>query len=180
MRQQLNFFAQQEDIVPILEEIEKEIYIRYFKAGLFDHNIVENYDTIRQIPYTDFAKSGDWNRIDRYLMAKKDTDVQIRQVPQRTGGKKFAIDQLINPDSIEMKLGGLVKDSINVIVAGRIATVSDNSFAQEIFKVFSSKMKKWFEKIGSFYVGERAAEKLDLGWRLVTNEKSPREYDLKR
>jgi hypothetical protein len=48
----------------------------------------------------------------------------------------------------------------------------------ELFKLLSTKIKKEFKKIGTFYVGKAAEEKLKLGWRLVTNEKSPREYDL--
>jgi hypothetical protein len=47
-----------------------------------------------------------------------------------------------------------------------------------LYKLFSNKIKKKFKKIGTFYVGKIAEEKLKEGWRLVTNEKSPREYDL--
>lgn len=32
--------------------------------------------------------------------------------------------------------------------------------------------------MGSFYVGRSVEEKLKGGWRLVTNDKSPKEYDL--
>ena len=51
---------------------------------------------------------------------------------------------------------------------------------QELVCRFSpySVIKKEFKKIGTFYLGNKAEEKLDLGWRLVTNEKLPKEYDL--
>jgi hypothetical protein len=91
---------------------------------------------------------------------------------------KFTVDQLNNPKSIELKIGGIYKDKNNVIVAGRIATVSADEVSNELFKLFSLKMKKEFKRIGTFYVGRKAEEKLSLGWRLVTNEKSPKEYDL--
>lgn len=76
------------------------------------------------MPNIGFTIYGDWNRIDNYLVVKKDILINIREVPQRTGEIKFAIDQMINPNSIELKLGGIYREKDTVIVAGRIATLS--------------------------------------------------------
>jgi hypothetical protein len=84
----------------------------------------------------------------------------------------------MNQKSVTLKLGGIYKDAENVIVAGRVATVSEDSDSNELYKLFTTKLKKEFKKIGTFYVGRKAEEKLKMGWRLVTNEKSPKEYDL--
>ena len=81
-----------------------------------------------------------------------------------------------NPQSIEIKIGGIYKE--NVIVAGRVATISEDSDSIELFKLLSTKLKKEFKKIGAFYVGKSAEQKLKEGWRLVTNEKLSKEYDL--
>jgi hypothetical protein len=173
---QLMFFTVFEDIEKIFKNIEIAIDIQYYNAGMMDCKDIPNYSSIFDILNLGFTLSGDWNRIDNYLVIKKATSLNIREVPQKTGEVKFAVDQLINPKSIELKLGGIYKD--NIIVAGRVATVSEDEVSNELYKLFSSKIKKEFIKIGTFYVGKIAEEKLRNGWRLVTNEKSPKEYDL--
>jgi len=172
------FFALLEDISPILTIVEKTTDLKYYRSGLADNNDVINYMTMFDIPNIGFTTSGDWNRIDSYLILKKTTPLIIRDVPQRRGGVKFAVDQLLNPKSIEFKLGGIYKDLSNVIVASRVATASEDQDSLELFKLFSLKIKKEFKKFGAFYVGKNAEEKLKLGWRLVTNEKLPKEHDL--
>ena len=64
------------------------------------------------------------------------------------------------------------------MLGGSCGTSFLNDFSLQVFKDFSTRMIKSFKKIGTFYVGKEAEEKLEKGWRLVTNEKSPKEYDL--
>jgi hypothetical protein len=171
---QLMFFTVLDDIEHILQNIESCIEVRYFKTGLHDSNQFCN--ALTKIPNQGAAISGDWNRVDCYLVMKAGQKLNIREVPQRTGETKYTVDQMANPKSIELKLGGIYRD--NIIVAGRIATISEDNDSSELYKLFTSKIKREFRKIGSFYVGRSAEEKLRLGWRLVTNDKSPVEYDL--
>jgi hypothetical protein len=173
------FFAILPDMEPILKNIEAAIDIHYFKTGFSDSRNILHYNSILEMPNFGFTLFGDWNRIDSYLVMPKKEFVNVRTVSQRSGDPKFAVDQLINERSIEFKPGGIYSEKGNVIVAGRISTVSEDEFSNETFKIFSSRIKKDFKKIGSFYVGNNAVENLKLGWRLVINEKSPKEYDLK-
>lgn len=175
---QTMFFVVLEDIEQILRDIETAIGIRYYKAGLLDTASIPTYNSIFAAPNLGFALSGDWNRVDSYIILKETIPLNIREVPQRAGGVKFAVDQMMNPKSIELKLGGIYQEKENVIVAGRVGVISEDSDSNELYKLFSTKIKKAFKKIGTFYVGKIAEEKLKEGWRLVTNEKSPKEYDL--
>lgn len=172
------FFVVLEDIEQILRDIETTIDIRYYKAGLLDTEGIPAYKSMFDIPNIGVTSFGDWNRIDSYIILKETTTLNIREVPQRAGGVKFAVDQKINPKSIEMKLGGVYQEKENVIIAGRVGTISEENDSNELYKLFSTKIKRGFKKIGAFYVGKIAEQKLKEGWRLVTDEKSPREYDL--
>jgi len=167
-----------EDIEKTIRDFESLIEIQYYRTGLLDSKNIPTYNSLFEAPNIGVALSGDWNRVDNYLITKKSTQLNIREVPQRTGEIKFAIDQMNNPKSIELKLGGIFKEKENVIVGGRIATISEDSDSLELYKLLSTKIKKEFKNIGAFYVGKSAEEKLKIGWRLVTNEKSPKEYDL--
>lgn len=172
------FFLVFEDVEELFREIESFIDIRYYKAGLLDNNSIIVYNSIFSLPNLGIAVSGDWNRIDTFLVLKAKTNLNIREVPQKIGGMKYVVDQMSNQKSVEFKLGGIYPSIDNVIVAGRVATISEDNDSTELYKIFSTKIKKAFKKIGTFYVGKVAEEKLKSGWRLVTNEKSPREYDL--
>ncbi len=175
---QIMFFTQLEDIENIIRDFESMIEIQYYKTGLLDSKNIPTYDSVFNLPNVGFTLSGDWNRIDNYLITKKTISLNVREVPQKTGETKFAVDQMNNPKSIEVKLGGIYIEKENVLVAGRISTISEDSDSNELYKLFTSKLKKEFKKIGTFYVGRKAEEKLKMGWRLVTNEKLPKEYDL--
>ena len=172
------FFALISDMEHILKKAESSLDIHYFKMGMFDSRDVPHYQSIFDAPNLGFTLSGDWNRIDSYLVIPESAWLDIRDIPQRAGGIKYAVDQSANAKSVELKLGGIYKERENILVAGRIGTISESEFSLAAFKLFSSLIRAEFKKIGSFYVGKSAGEKLREGWRLVTNDKSPKEYDL--
>lgn len=176
---QIMFFAILEDFTPLFQEIENSLNIFYHLAGLYNFRKTSVFRTIFDTPNFGFVSSGDWNKIDRYLILKENESLNIREVIQKDGSVKFAVDQMNNLKSIELKMGGIFSDIEKVIVAGRISTISDDVDSTELFKLFSSRIKKNFRKIDSFYVGSMAEIKLKQGWRLVTNEKSPIDFDLK-
>jgi len=173
------FFTVLEDVEKIIRDIEASVDIAYYNTGLLDSRNVPKYNSIFDAPNVGIVFSGDWNRIDDYLVMKKNISLIIREVPQRAGGVKFAVDQLFNPKSIALKLGGIYQEKGSVIVAGRVGTVSEDRDSNELYKLFATKIKKEFRRIGAFYVGKEAEGKLKVGWRLVTDDQSPKEYDLK-
>lgn len=175
---QIMFFTVFEDIEQILIDIETIVDIRYYMAGLFDSENITAYNSIFDSNNVGFTSSGDWNRIDRYMVMKKEIPLYVEAVPQRRGGIKYAVDQEGNPKSIEIKLGGIYTEKENVIVAGRASTISQENDSLELYKLFSSKIKKKFKRFGMFYVGPEAEKKLREGWRLVQNEGFAKGYDL--
>jgi hypothetical protein len=175
---QLMFFATFQDFAQILLNIELNIDLKYYKTGLVSCIDIPTYNSIFNTPNLAITHSGDWNNIDEYLVMKNLTNLKVEDVPQRKGGTKYDVNQIYNPDSIEIKLGGIFQHKENVIVAGRVSTISISDVSNELYKIFSSKIKSNFKKIGAFYVGKNAEEKMQQGWRLVTNEKMPKEFDL--
>ncbi len=173
------FFVLLEDIRPILKEFESSFEIRYYKMRLLDNRNIPTYDSFLEIPNVGIATSGDGNRVDNYLIMPKSTSLNVRNIPQRTGDMKFAVDQLENAKSMELKLGGKYQNKENVIVAGRIATVSEDESSSDWFTFLSMRIKKNSLKVDSFYVGKQTEDKLRHGWRLVTNEKLSEAQDLK-
>jgi hypothetical protein len=174
---QIFIFSEISDIEPIFNEVEDCTKLHYFKTGLLDDSNIPHYDSFLKFPNLGFVSNGDWNHIDSYLAIPCENDVKIRDIPQKSGGIKYAIDQKINNESVLIKLGGIYNE--NILVAGVISTICSDEYSLKLFKLISGKIKKRFSKIGSFFVGERAKIRLESGCRLVTNDKSPTEYDLK-
>lgn len=173
---QILFFATSTDIEPIVKSIEMLFPLKYYEMGLFDSQSIVAYNSVFEISSFGFPKVGDWNKDLRLMAIPKEMSLVIRDVPQRIGGIKYAIDPIENHISICFQFGGIFQDGI--LLAGNSFIGNPNDFSLQIFKDFSSRVKKTFKKIGAFYVGEEAQKKLKEGWRLVTNEKSPKEYDL--
>ena len=123
------------------------------------------------------SRTGDWNKDLRLIVLQEKSSISIREVVQKNGVVKFAIDTLENKNSVFIQFGGIYQEGI--LVAGSCGTVFYTEFSLSFFNNFSKELKKKFKKVGSFYVGKEAEEKLKQGWRLVTNEKSPKEFDLK-
>ena len=171
------FFTTFLDIKPILEKFESAADIQYFQAGLFDNQNLKHFNSMIEKSDLGFVQKGDWNYIDRFLIIRKNDLLNIRSIPQKKGGIKYAIDSLANPKSATIKIGGIYKD--NILIPGSMGIVSENDFSQYLYKEFSSLIKKECKKIEEFYVGKESEDKLKKGWRLVTNELLSEGFDLK-
>lgn len=171
------YFADEEDLTPLLQELEAVEAVRYYQTGLFDSPGPIYYRSLFEAGKIGVVLHGDWNHTKSYLVLPGEVDVIVTPVPQRKGGIKYAIDQEKNLSSIIVKPSGVFQQGI--LVAGKIGTIYDNEVALRLFKSFSSPVKKCFHRIGDFYVGDSARAKLAAGWRLVTMDQSPKEYDLK-
>ncbi|HEY5814162.1 MAG TPA: hypothetical protein VIT23_16085 [Terrimicrobiaceae bacterium] len=113
-----------------------------------------------------------------YLIAEQDASIEVRPVPQRDGGQKFAIDQLVNPGTVALRPGGLIEQG--GLVAGQKGTSSDKPASLSLYKLIVDHMRKNFSKVKSYYLGTDASRLLDEGVRLTANPKSPVLYDLRR
>lgn len=131
---QIMFFCTDDDLKPVIENLENEYAIKYIKMGLFDEKENTAYLSFESIPHFGYPKVGDWIQDDAYMLSPKDTEITIREVAQRKGGIKYAIDPLANQTSICLQSGGIVSDS--VLLAGKCGTTFLNEFSLDIFQRF--------------------------------------------
>jgi hypothetical protein len=174
------FFAIDDDLYSILALIEQEFAIEYVLMGRFETTTeIVQYLSFSEIPDFGLTKYGDWAGPDHgYMIKSSRSTLSIEEFKLSKGGVVYLIDMKLNPDTLEFTPKGIYTRKENVIIAGRVATIADGPFSSTIYKSLSSKIRKKFKRIGVFYVGPKAEEKLKEGWRLVQIENSPREYDL--
>jgi hypothetical protein len=111
-----------------------------------------------------------------YLVTEREIAIHVRPVATHSGITRYLLDQLINPDTVTFTPAGIW--NTDVVLHGRVATVSDSAIAQELMKRFSKAIRKHFTKVNAFWVGPEALELLKAGKRLTIAAQSPPEFDL--
>lgn len=177
-KNQLSFFATKADLESLLRAVESKQQLQFLVTGLFDSPAVAPMQSLLAVRNLGRMDVGDPNHAAGYLVASRESSIEVRPVPQHRGGVKYAVDQLANPKTIAFRPGGSFGETC--LIAGQAGTAYDNPSSLELFHTFSKEVRRQFTKIKSFYVGKEASELLDKGWRLTINAKSPALYDLKR
>jgi hypothetical protein len=177
MSMRRNIFATAADLLPGLARFDEACPIHYFETGLFDSQVQRGFDRGAVLPHLGFAPSGDANHEPRFLVVTQDTNLVVREIPQRVGGVKFAVDQLHNPASTVFQPGGLYET--DVLISGQIASTGTTADAIEIQRLMVQTVTKGFRRVQSYWLGPEAFAMLHSGARLTPAVQTPRLYDLR-
>jgi hypothetical protein len=177
-KRQTMFFATTADVISVLSALEIAESPQYTRAGLFNTNRPQNYLSYVDIP--DFGRTTHPNAVGNptYLLSGQIVQIKVRDVPQKSGGVLFAIDQLENPDSIVLCPGGWYGN--DVILYGMMGTVSQSAESKRLYMLAAKIFHKHFTKQQEFLVGPEARQMWNAGVRLTIGASSPSEFDLKR
>ncbi|UYZ59319.1 hypothetical protein [Hymenobacter latericus] len=173
----MRFYATREHLLSVIAAIESRYSLKYCETGLFDSPEATSYPSLGLIPKLGIALR-DSAHSPNYLVLSTSCEVQVRAIPQRSGGIKYAVDQLSNPDTISFRPGGIHKEG--VLIEGTISTAYKAEFSQPIIKLFRRAIAQYFQKFDyGCYIGVQAKLLAEQGWRLVQSESQPQEYDQK-
>jgi hypothetical protein len=170
------FFALKDDLLPLLEAVERNGPLKYIRTGIYLH---PKYDVFRRgadLPSLGKATSESAIASQSFLVCEPEVSVKIRPVALYSGGTNYHIDQLINPDTLVFTPGGVWTDEI--VLYGRLATVSITQPAKSLMSRFRYQIKKQFVRVKAYYVGPKALGLLEAGKRLTIAQQSPRDADL--
>jgi hypothetical protein len=171
---QIQFFATKDDLLPLLEGVEKEAEINYVQAGWSDTAAANCYSTGAVLPNLGTASAESAVNCTTYLICPQGELIRARPI----SGQSYAFDQLLNPNTVAFTPGGLWDRDI--LLYGRFSSVSDGAFSSELLKLLGSLVRKRFKKIKAFFVGNEAERMLDAGKRLAIAVQSPKTLDLSR
>lgn len=167
---QRHFYASPSDLVAIVETVERKLLLQYTPMGMFQEPpsalLALNSQLIANVAKPDNS----------YLVTYRGTEVRTRSIPQVAGGILYAVDQLVNPDSIALTSSAW--QSPRLAVYGRIGTVSGTKPAKCIYGAFARAIERLFRRVNSAWVGSEAEAAWRAGARLAIGPSSPREYDL--
>ncbi|MFC6226126.1 hypothetical protein ACFP2F_22980 [Hymenobacter artigasi] len=111
----------------------------------------------------------------RLLLLPMEVALTVRPVPQNAGGVRYLVDQLANPYGFLLTLGGTFQPGI--LVESEATTLATDAASLALFASWAKVVRKQ-GRTSNAYVGPEAAQLLAVGWRLVTDARSPLEYDL--
>jgi hypothetical protein len=172
----LYFFLTPAEQVALLDDFEARHPVAYYRA---DTSPVPDAPAIASLVNEEalgHLSIGDWNHSPSYLLTFPEEGVVVQEITLRKGGYVYAVDQGKNSALACLRPCGQFTEG--VLVAGSVETFSLISYSGLLFQALVKLLKQRTRRIGSFWVGPAAEEKLRLGWRLVTSASSPREYDL--
>ncbi len=177
---QTHIFATRSDLEPGLRKFEAEMRAKYARCGMFRDPIVDQFGSLTD--WDGLGKNTTGNHItgECFLVVRMTTKLSVERVPQKDGGIRYGIDQLLNPDSITFLPGGIYDDQ-RILVCGHIGTASTTAASVALYKAFVKYVTKGFDRVGSYRVGPEALRLMDVGYRMVTiSIGSPSGYDLRR
>jgi hypothetical protein len=175
---QIHLFATRADLEPIIRIIEGKRALKYFRCGLWASPDVCRWHSLLEVKSLGIATAVNHTLCERFLVMGADAELQVRHVPQKSGGIKFAVDQLENPASIVCQFGGVYGDGF--LICGHIGTASSHRDSVGLYREFSRLIIKEFQKHGHYFVGAEALELQHRGVRLITMHiTEDTEYDLK-
>ncbi|MDC6384617.1 hypothetical protein D2V93_02250 [Flagellimonas taeanensis] len=176
MGKEIFLLETKEGLMKLLDFIESSFEIKYIRAGLLDeHPKTKNSLTDKlELGIVDHK---DWNFNEKYLILKQNDELHVREVPQKKGGIKYAIDQMKNADSLIISLGGYNKTE-NAIIASKITTKNNTSFTNLFFKKLNEFLKANNKKVESFYIGADALIMAKEGTRLTEDARLEETHDI--
>jgi len=173
---QRHFFALSNDLLPVFDRVEKKHSLAYTLCGMFESAAFRSFENGASLPALGEEAGSSSINCETYLVCPTLVPVQARALPQLIGGTKYAIDQLANPDTVTLSLGGLHPSG--TLISGRVATTSQSVAAKTLQSAFARAIGAQFTRVRAFYVGPSALMLLQRGGRLTQNISSPPEYNL--
>jgi hypothetical protein len=176
-RNQLMFYATEQDLGPVLSSLEAQKRLQYTLTGSFKMNRVQTYLSYVDIPELGQAHHPTAVANPSYLISLQGTPIRAREVPQKTGGVRYFFDQILNEDTVAFSPGG--RHSDDVILYGMIGTVSNSAVSKNLYNFIAKPFREHFAKAREFFVWPAALSLARGGARLTIGAASPSEFDLR-
>ena len=172
------FFATPQDISEVLVRFENKAPLKYIDTGTRHTSERHTFLSSEDIPNLGKSSHETGSLSSGYLVSLRDTPNASRISVTASGDRRWNLYNGDNPGTVALTPAGLWRE---MLLAGNMGTVHDDSDAQNLMRWFQSALKaERFSKTGRFWVGKEAFSMLQSGCRLSTTaEQSPPDFDLK-
>ena len=176
MARRITFYADSIDLSFLCKTVEERHDIKYYQAGRFVTDEIPYYKSLLELPDLGVSKGFTSVLVDYFLILPVNTQLNVREVAQHSGGVNYFIDQLHNPNSLIIRTGGFWEKK--AVIPSAVGTLSTSESIMDIFREFAKQVRK-FKRVQSIAVGPNAYNYLLQGFRLTDDIRSPDEHDLR-
>jgi hypothetical protein len=173
----LELFCTQSDLLSLFDLVEASSALTYAQTGLWEVAVAKLYASGRDLPNLGISILGETSTEASYLVLEAGQTANVEAVPQRNGGVLYAVDQMLNPDTVVLKPGGIYRHEC--VIAGQLAAISTSSASQALFVRFSRAIRQTFSKHRSYWIGVEAHDLWKNGMRLTIGATVPSQFDLR-
>lgn len=171
------FYADRDDMLMLLKAFRVLGKFKYTLGhGELNSGIVTHADPV-EILDVGAVNSENPHRRFGYVITEEGTPVIGIAIAMSDGsGSKHIVDQVQNPDSVRLALGGNAGD--RTLISSLLVTTGETKSAKKIYKLFAKVVKGAGRPIAGMYVLPNAMAKLQDGWRLTGGKTFAPELDL--
>jgi hypothetical protein len=174
---QIRFFALREDMLEVCSRVESSVGVHFIVSTIQESAEFSMWASGAELSELGVADEDSGAGCRKYLVVKAGREVHARTIDLMDGGTRFAMDQLVNPDSIVVVPAGA--RSIDTILSGSVGTASTSSESRDLFRRFQHAIKRCFRRHNAYWIGPKAWEWFEQGKRLTIAVQSPPESDLR-
>jgi hypothetical protein len=174
---QIYFFAMKADLLPVLEAVERDCPLQYVRTGNSLSREFETFLRGADIPNLGTADRDTGSVCETFLVTMRTVPIAVEAFKGVGGVQRYCVDQLLNQDTVGFTPAGMWGE--DVLLPGRVATVSESAISQALMKRFNSAIRAQFGKVKAFWVGRHARALLDAGKRLAISAQSPCGFGLR-
>jgi hypothetical protein len=190
------FYATKDDLLAVTGRVESAMPIKYVRFGQTTKLPPESFKSAGQIPNIGVANHSSSVGCEKFLVCDYETIIRPEKLKVLTnedvtrsimankepltalvGLDRFAVNQLLNPDTICFTPGGLWKGE--TLLHGSVDTASRSEGSWALMRRFRTEIRRTFVRVRAFYVGPQALMLLKSGRRLTISVQSPPDFDLK-
>lgn len=164
-------FAAENDLSELMLRLEESMALEYVRASDTPSNLMfHTWSSIADIPAVSRTDAVKVVASPYYLVSARPVRWHSYVVRQRSGGRRYYIDQSKNPNSVVIRPGGVAAHGR--ILAGSVDTGSSAMASITLFNAIRDQITYRFRKVQSYWVGPRALELAQEGIRLITHSRN--------
>jgi hypothetical protein len=172
----IQFYALDEDIISIIEAVERDGPLKYVRVGNDVSDRFPEFYRGLDIPNLGKADRDTGSIWEAYIVGAAEFPIEVRGIQAAGGAQRYCVDQVCNPDTVVFRPAGLWGDDI--VLNGQVGTASQSLASQALMRRFSAAFSRHFTKVRAYRVGPQAFDLYKAGKRLTISAQSSRDFDL--
>lgn len=175
------FYATRGDLLALFSAVETMGSLKYLQTGNFSaegyagERAAQQLNSGADIVGLGVAGSHSSAGCSQYLVVESSEPIELRRIVAKDGQARILVDQLLNPNSIVVNVGGMYRE--NVFIEGLVSTTGVTPQAKRLFERWRRQLKRVWVKVGPYFLGPNICQLDVANVRFTVDAMNPRGLD---